>query len=69
MSIRRTQTLKILQPLRAVLHYVGVARGRPDSRQVGEEILVEVIKEHPVGAEMLDLVAVNLTRKREEERQ
>lgn len=66
---RRTQTLKILQPLRAVLHYVGVVRGRPDTRQVGEEILAEAIEEHPVGAQMLDLVAVNLTHKKEEERQ
>ena len=66
---RRTQTLKILQPLRAVLHYVGVTRGKPDARQVGEEILTEAIEEHPVGAQMLDLVAVNLTHKKEEERQ
>ena len=64
--VRRVQSLKISPTLHAVLRYVGVARGGLSPRQVGEEVLLVAIEEHPVGAQLLALVSSNLRKNRRE---
>ena len=63
---RENRSLKISVPLRAVLRYVGVARGGLSSRQVGEEVILKAIKEHPLGAQLLALVSNSLKQNRKE---
>ena len=67
--VRRVQSLRISPSLHAVLRYVGVARGGLSPRQVGEEVLLEAIEAHPIGAQLLALVNSNLKKKRREKRQ
>jgi hypothetical protein len=66
---KRTQPLKITQPLRAVLHYLAVVRGRASTRQVTEEYLAQAIEDHPVGSDMLALVNRNRARERREKKE
>ena len=65
---RENRSLKISRPLRAVLRYVGVARGGLSSRQVGEEVILRAIEEHPLGAQLLALADNSLRQNRKENR-
>ena len=65
---RENQSLRISLPLLAVLRYVGVARGGLSPRQVGEEVILRAIEEHPLGAQLLALVSNSLRQNRKENR-
>jgi hypothetical protein len=65
---RESRSLKISRPLRAVLRYVGVVRGGLSPRQVGEEVILKAIKEHPLGAQLLTLTSNSLRQSRKESR-
>ena len=64
--LRESRSLKISAQLRAVLRYVGVARGGLSPRQVGEEVILRAIEEHPLGAQLLALVSNSLKQNRKE---
>ena len=65
---RENRSLRISLPLHAVLSYVGVARGGLSPRQVGEEVILRAIEEHPLGAQLLALVSNSLRQNRKENR-
>ena len=65
---RESRSLRISRPLRAVLRYVGVARGGLSPRQVGEEVILKAIEEHPLGAQLLALTSNSLRQNRKESR-
>ncbi len=59
--------VKVHKPLHDVLRYVGRARGGLSPRWVGQDVLVQEIRRHPVGAQMIALVSDNVKRRGEEE--
>ena len=65
---RENRSLRISLPLHAVLRYVGVARGGLSPRQVGEEVILRAIEEHPLGAQLLALASNSLRQNRKESR-
>lgn len=58
--------IKVSEPLHRVLCYVGRARGGLSPRRVGQDVLAQEIRRHPVGAQMIALVG-DMRRRREEE--